>query len=76
MRQADDPTTGPAELSERERVILVRIASGRSTKDIAREYAIAPKTVANHITNMEKKLHLRHRGQLVLYAAQQGLTIL
>jgi len=31
--------------------------------------------VSNHVNNMEKKLHVRHRGQLVLYAAQQGLTI-
>jgi DNA-binding NarL/FixJ family response regulator len=61
-------------LSLRERAILVRIASGRSTKEIARECAITPKTVGNHVNNMYQKLNLRHRGQLVLYAAQQGLT--
>jgi len=61
-------------LSMRERQILVRIASGLSTKEVAREYAITPKTVANHVNNMVQKLHFRHRGQLVLYAAQQGLT--
>jgi DNA-binding NarL/FixJ family response regulator len=61
-------------LSLREREILVWIASGRSTKEIARECAITPKTVANHVNNMVQKLNLRHRGQLVLYAAQQGLT--
>jgi DNA-binding NarL/FixJ family response regulator len=61
-------------LSLREREILVWIASGRSTKEIARECAITPKTVANHVNNMVQKLNLRHRGQLVLYAAQQGLA--
>jgi DNA-binding NarL/FixJ family response regulator len=61
-------------LSVRERQILVRIASGLSTKEVARECAITPKTVANHVNNMVQKLHFRHRGQLVLYAAQQGLT--
>jgi DNA-binding NarL/FixJ family response regulator len=61
-------------LSVREREILVWVASGRSTKEIARECAIAPKTVANHVSNMSQKLNFRHRGQLVLYAAQQGLT--
>ena len=64
-------TTG---LSLREREILVWIASGLSTKQVARECAITPKTVANHVNNMYQKLNLRHRGQLVLYAAQQGLT--
>jgi len=63
----------PAGLSVRERQILVWIASGRSTKEVARECAITPKTVGNHVNNMVQKLHLRHRGQLVLYAAQLGL---
>lgn len=61
-------------LSIREREILVFVASGRSTKEIARECAITPKTVGNHVNNMYQKLKLRHRGQLVLYAAQRGLT--
>jgi two-component system, NarL family, invasion response regulator UvrY len=64
-------TTG---LSLREREILVWIASGLSTKQVARECAVTPKTVANHVNNIVQKLNLRHRGQLVLYAAQQGLT--
>jgi DNA-binding NarL/FixJ family response regulator len=62
-------------LSEREREILIRVASGRSTKEIGREYAITPKTVGNHVTNIYRKLNLRHRGDLVLYAAQQGLSL-
>ncbi|TME80637.1 MAG: response regulator transcription factor [Chloroflexi bacterium] len=64
----------PSGLSLRERQILVWIASGRSTKEVARACAITPKTVGNHVNNMVQKLHLRHRGQLVIYAAQQGLT--
>ena len=63
----------PSGLSLRERQILVWIASGLSTKEVARACAITPKTVGNHVNNMVQKLHLRHRGQLVLYAAQQGL---
>jgi DNA-binding NarL/FixJ family response regulator len=61
-------------LTPREREILVRIAGGRSSKEIAREYAIAPKTVGNHINNIYQKLNLKHRGELVLYAAQEGLA--
>jgi DNA-binding NarL/FixJ family response regulator len=67
---------GSAGLSPRERAILVGIASGRSSKEIAREYAITAKTVCNHVTNIYHKLNLRHRGELVLYAAQAGLTTL
>jgi DNA-binding NarL/FixJ family response regulator len=68
------PRTSHAGLSHRERAVLVRIANGHSTKEIAREYAITPKTVANHVNNLSHKLHTRHRGQLILYAAHVGLT--
>ena len=63
-----------AQLSDRERDILVRIASGRSTKEVARDCAISPKTVGNHVSNIRHKFHLHQRGQLVLLALQQGLT--
>ena len=70
---ADQP--GPA-LSPRERDILAGVAAGRSSKEIGRQHAIAAKTVCNHVNNICQKLDLRHRGQLVLYAAQHGLTSL
>jgi len=63
-------------LSPRERDILMGVAAGRSSKEIGRQHAIAPKTVCNHVNNIYQKLKLRHRGQLVLYAAQHGLTAL
>lgn len=73
-RERPREETVPSALSLREREILVFVASGRSTKEIARACAITPKTVGNHVNNMYQKLNLRHRGQLVLYAAQHGLT--
>ena len=74
MSQSGNTVAPRAGLSERERGILIRIAGGRSTKEIGREYAITPKTVANHVNNLSHKLHARNRGQLVLFAAEQGLT--
>jgi DNA-binding NarL/FixJ family response regulator len=77
MKQLEaNPTPARSDLSQRQRDILVRIAGGRSTKQVAREYAIAPKTVANHVNNIYQKLNLRARGQLVLYAAKRGSTSL
>jgi DNA-binding NarL/FixJ family response regulator len=61
-------------LTERERTILTRVASGQSVKQVARECSIAPKTVGNHVNKICRKLNLRSRGQLVLFALQQGLT--
>jgi DNA-binding NarL/FixJ family response regulator len=68
------PVADHRPLTAHERNILVRVASGRSSKEIAREYAISPKTVANLVTNIRQKLNLGHRGELVLYAARQGWT--
>ena len=72
----DEARTTPerSRLSERERDILTRIASGQSTKQVARDCAISPKTVGNHVSNISHKLNLHHRSQLVLFALQQGLT--
>ncbi len=75
IRRASADGPGPA-LSPRERDILRGVAAGRSSKEIGRQHAIAPKTVCNHVNNICQKLKLRHRGQLVLYAAQHGLTAL
>ncbi|TMD67577.1 MAG: response regulator transcription factor [Chloroflexi bacterium] len=61
-------------LSGREREILSQIASGRSTKEVARSFAITPKTVGNHVSNIFHKLDLHHRGELVLFALEQGLV--
>lgn len=72
--QAGPALVSGAELSHRQRDILIRVASGLGTKEIAREYAITPKTVGNHINNIYQKLNLSHRGELVLYAVQNGMA--
>ena len=58
----------------REREILVQVARGRSSKEIAPDCRISSKTVGNHVNNLYQKLQLSHRGELVLYAARAGLT--
>ena len=54
--------------------ILLQVARGRSSKEIARDCRISSKTVGNHVNNLYQKLQLSHRGELVLYAAGAGLT--
>jgi DNA-binding NarL/FixJ family response regulator len=74
LRQDGSSAPQRSDLSQRERGVLTGVASGKSSKQIAREFAITPKTVSNHVANIYEKLHLRHRGELVLYAAEQGLV--
>jgi DNA-binding NarL/FixJ family response regulator len=72
--EAAGPEPAQSPLSERELQILAAIARGKSSKEIARECSVSPKTICNHVSNIYAKLNLNHRGQLVLYAAEMGLT--
>ena len=74
-RPGSTTPAGPASgLSRRQREILVQVARGKSSKEIARDCRISPKTVGNHVNHLYRKLQLSHRGELVLYAARAGLT--
>jgi DNA-binding NarL/FixJ family response regulator len=61
------------ELTERERVILGRIADGLDNGEIARELGLSVKTVRNHASNIFAKLQVAHRAQAIVRAREAGL---
>lgn len=65
---------GPVQLTEREREVLALIAAGRSNREIARELAVAEKTVKTHVSNVLMKLGVQDRTQAALYAVRHGLA--
>jgi len=60
-------------LTAREQQIMRMLADGLSSKKIAKELFISPKTVENHRTNIMNKLDLHSITELVRYAAKLGL---
>jgi DNA-binding NarL/FixJ family response regulator len=58
-----------AELTEREREVLRRIAHGQSTRQIAKGLAITPSTARTHAHNVLLKLGVHSRIQAVARAA-------
>ena len=62
-------------LTDREREILVLIASGRSNHDIAVELSISPDTVKSHVKHVYTKLDARDRSQAVIAAYESGLVV-
>ncbi|NUW39830.1 response regulator [Nonomuraea rhodomycinica] len=61
------------ELTDREREVLDLIAAGRPNGEIARRLAIAPKTVANHISSIFTKLQVADRAEAIIRARDAGL---
>lgn len=59
-------------LSKREIEIAGFVRSGASNREIARALYISEGTAKNHISNILRKLELRDRTQLALYAAERG----
>lgn len=67
---ADASTDG---LTEREREILVLIAQGRTTAEIAAELVLSPHTVQSHRDHIMAKLDLHSKAALMKYAISKGL---
>jgi DNA-binding NarL/FixJ family response regulator len=60
-------------LTAREDQVIKLIAEGRSSREIARDLHIAPKTVEGHRANILAKLGMRDRVELTRYAIRAGL---
>jgi HD-GYP domain-containing protein (c-di-GMP phosphodiesterase class II) len=65
---------GPAGLTAREVEVLVLVARGVSTKQIAEQLTISPKTAANHVEHVYAKIGASNRSMASLFAVQQGLV--
>jgi DNA-binding NarL/FixJ family response regulator len=63
-----------AELTEREREVLVQIARGLTNDEIAEALVISPATAKTHVSRILSKLDARDRAQLVVIAYENGLV--
>jgi DNA-binding NarL/FixJ family response regulator len=67
-----DPYPFP-QLTNRERDVLERIAAGKSNTAIARELALASKTISNRVSAVFDKLGVADRAQAIVLAREAGL---
>lgn len=58
-------------LTRRETQVLAQIGAGKSTKEIAAQLGISPKTVEFHRANLLRKFEARSSAQLIARAGQQ-----
>ena len=64
---------GYADLTPREREVLMLVASGKANKEIGGQLGISERTVKTHISNIFSKLQLTDRTQAALYVHNRGL---
>ena len=62
-----------ARITRRQREVASLIAEGLSNAEIAARLVVAEGTVANHIDNILRKLVLRGRTQIAVWAVERGL---
>jgi DNA-binding NarL/FixJ family response regulator len=64
-----------AELTDREREVMVLVAYGLTNREIAERLVISPATAKTHVSRTMLKLHAHDRAQLVVLAYQTGLVV-
>lgn len=64
-----------AQISQREREIIILIAQGYKNKEIAEKMFITEQTVKNHLHNVFDKLGVSDRLELALYAIHNSLHL-
>lgn len=63
-------------LTSREREVLILIANGLGTREIADKLFISNKTVETHRHNLMEKLHMHNVAELTKFAIKNGLSTL
>jgi DNA-binding NarL/FixJ family response regulator len=74
FRERRQPPKGFDQLTDKEREILAAVARGLSNTEIAATIFVSESTVKTHVGSILRKLELRDRVQIVVFAHEHGLA--
>jgi DNA-binding NarL/FixJ family response regulator len=63
------------ELTSREKQVLIMVAEGKKSKDIAELLLISIRTVEHHRANIMKKTQMKNTAELIKYAIKKGYIL-
>ncbi|MGH2378036.1 MAG: response regulator transcription factor [Candidatus Limnocylindria bacterium] len=69
-RTDEDPAM--ASLTDRERRVLVQLATGKTNREIGQALFLSEKTVKNYVSRILEKLGLHRRAEAAAFAARRG----
>ncbi|MRG86487.1 response regulator [Salinibacillus xinjiangensis] len=74
LHQQKEDSPNDNQLTEREKEVLICLVEGLSNKEIGERLYISDKTVKIHVSKIFKKLNVKSRSQVVIYAVQNQLV--
>ncbi|MDQ7807530.1 response regulator transcription factor [Amycolatopsis sp. A133] len=72
VRRRSQPPATP--LTDRESDVVLAVARGRTNAEIAGDLRVSLSTVKTHLTSVQRKLELRNRTEIAVWAWRQGLV--
>ena len=72
LDETDEDVT-PELLSDRELQVMLMIATGKTTKEIARDLALSEKTVGTYRQRILDKMRMRHNADMIRYVIERKL---
>jgi DNA-binding NarL/FixJ family response regulator len=74
LGEISKPAETEAQLNNREMIFLDMVCSDKTYKEIASEMFLSPKTIGGYRATLFKKLNVKSRVGLALYAIKNGLV--
>ena len=72
-RRPEEAADPYGSLTAREREVFHLVIDGKTTKEVAKQLGISPKTAENHRSRLMEKLGVHNTAELVRYAARKRL---
>lgn len=73
LMRVEDDQKRPGPLTTREQAVLLLVAEGKNSREVARTLDISTRTVETHRKNIKKKLGIATTAGLTRYAIENGL---